>query len=155
MSGCTAYAGTNLVFRADGVNPPPLVRLVEFAVSVRALPLAHPRRLRAQAQSAGPVGVKSKSSSGTSSKNPLCSSCGSGHRTGLGCLLVYQFLQPPTQTVPGKAAPRRARNFSVAVTVGAVAAPRARASAMRRMMQAISWSSPNGTGTLLTGLNGP
>ena len=22
MSGCTAYAGTNLVFRADGVNPP-------------------------------------------------------------------------------------------------------------------------------------
>ena len=68
---------------------------------------------------------------------------------------MYQFLQPPTQTVPGKAAPRRARNFSVAVMVGATAAERARASAISRMMQPISWSSPNGTGTLFTGLNGP
>ncbi len=54
-----------------------------------------------------------------------------------------------------KAASRRARNFSVASTVGATAAPRARASAMRRMMQAISWSSPSGTGRLLTWANGP
>src|SRR4051812_35666098 len=46
-----------------------------------------------------------KSSAGTCSKNALCSLCGNGHRTGVGCWLVYQFLQPPTQTVPGKAVP--------------------------------------------------
>ena len=40
--------------------------------------------------------------------------------------------------VPGKAAPSRARNFSVAATVGATAARRARASAISRMIQAIS-----------------
>jgi hypothetical protein len=72
-----------------------------------------------------------KSSMGTCSKNTLCSLCGKGHRTGVGCWLVYQFLQPPTQTVPGKAVPRRARNFSVAATVGETAARRARASAER------------------------
>jgi hypothetical protein len=63
-----------------------------------------------------------KSSTGTCSKNAWCSLCGNGHKTGVGCWLVYQFLHPPTLTVPGKAAPRRTRNFSVAGTVGDSAA---------------------------------
>ncbi len=96
-----------------------------------------------------------KSSTGTGSKNALCSLCGNGHRTGVGCSLVYQFLQPPTQTVPGKAVPGGRGIYLVAATVGTTAARRARASAMSRMMQAISWSRPNGTGTLFTGANGP
>src|SRR5260370_6237820 len=58
-----------------------------------------------------------KSSVGTCSKNALCSLCGNGHRTGVGCWLVYQFLQPPTQTVPGKAVPRRAR-MSISAEAG-------------------------------------
>ena len=49
-----------------------------------------------------PTGMKSKSSTGTRSKNALCSLCGKGHSTGVGCRLVYQLLEPPTQTVPGK-----------------------------------------------------
>jgi hypothetical protein len=77
-----------------------------------------------------------------------------GHRTGVRCWLVYQFLQPPTQTVPGNAVSRRARNFSVAARVGETAARCARGSAMSRMMQLISWSRPNGTGMLFTGANG-
>src|SRR5215469_3043364 len=108
-----------------------------------------------QDQSACPARMNWKSSTGTCSKNAWCSLCGNGHKTGVGCWLVYQFLHPPTHTVPGKAAPRRARNFSVAGTVGETTARRARASAMSRMMQAISWSRPNGTGTLFTGANGP
>jgi hypothetical protein len=44
---------------------------------------------------------------GTCSKNSSCSLCGNGHKTGVGCRPVYQFLQPPIQTVPGKAASRR------------------------------------------------
>src|SRR5215469_11211243 len=81
-------------------------------------------------QSACPAGMNWKSSTGTCSKNAWCSLCGNGHKTGVGCWLVYQFLHPPTHTVPGKAAPRRARNFSVAGTVGETTARRARASAM-------------------------
>ena len=80
------------------------------------------RILRAQAFY--PLGMNWKSSAGTCSKNALCSLCGNGHRTGVGCWLVYQFLHPPTQTVPGKAVPRRARNFSVAARVGETAALR-------------------------------
>src|SRR5215469_106073 len=69
-------------------------------------------------QSACPAGMNWKSSTGTCSKNAWCSLCGNGHKTGVGCWLVYQFLHPPTHTVPGNAAPRRARNISVAGTVG-------------------------------------
>src|SRR5215510_4402410 len=105
-------------------------------------------------QSPCPLGMNWKSPRGTCSKNALCSLCWKGHRTGVGCWLVYQFLHPPTQTVPGKAVPRRATNLSVAAAVGATAAERARASPMSRVMQAISWSRPNGTGTLFTGANG-
>jgi len=61
------------------------------------------------------------------SKNASCSLCGNGHKTGVGSRLVYQILQPPT-AVPGKAAARRARNFSVAPTLGETVARRVRAS---------------------------
>jgi len=106
-------------------------------------------------QSPCPVGVKSKSSRGTVSKKALCSLCGNGQRTGWGCELVYQLWQLPVHTVPGNAASRRARNFSVAAWVGAAAARRARASPISFMMTPISCSSPKGTGTLFTGANGP
>jgi hypothetical protein len=53
---------------------------------------------------------------------------------------------------PRKGVPRRARNFSVAATVGETAALLARDWAM---MQAISWSRPSGTGTLFAGAKGP
>src|SRR5258708_23308434 len=66
----------------------------------------------AERQSPCAVGVNSKSSRGARSKNSLCALCGKGQRTGVGWALVYQFLQPPTQTVPGNAAPRRATDFS-------------------------------------------
>ena len=61
------------------------------------------------------------------SKNASCSLCGNGHKTGVGSRLVYQILQPPT-AVPVKAAARRARNFSVAPTLGETVARRVRAS---------------------------
>jgi hypothetical protein len=80
------------------------------------------RGLQLTVQAPRPLGMNWNSSAGTCSKNALCSLCGKGHRTGAGCWLVYQFLQPPTQTVPGKAVPSRARNFSVAATVGETAA---------------------------------
>src|SRR4029077_8583632 len=95
-------------------------------------------------QSPAPVGINWKSSVGTASKNALCSLWGNGHSTGVGWRLVSQFLQPPTHTVPGNAVPRRARNFSVASTVGATAARRGRASVTRPMKTASSLRSPAG-----------
>ena len=51
-----------------------------------AAPSALPRD-----QSPCPLGMNWKSSTGTCSKNALCSPCGKGHRTGVDCWLVYQF----------------------------------------------------------------